>query len=123
MEADFLRWLRERLPPHPLLKLGIGDDAAILATAGRGDIVVTTDLIADGVDFDLRTVDPRRVGHKALAVNLSDLAAMAARPLAAVVALNLPRSGGMQLATELYKGMLPLAETFHLAIAGGDTNS
>ena len=55
MEADFLRWLRERLPPHPLLKLGIGDDAAILATAGRGDIVVTTDLIADGVDFDLHS--------------------------------------------------------------------
>jgi thiamine-monophosphate kinase len=123
MEADFLRWLRERLPPHPLVKLDIGDDAAILATAGRCDIVVTTDLVADGVDFDLRIHDPRRVGHKALAVNLSDLAAMAARPLAAVISLNLPRAGGMKLATELYEGLLPLAEKYHLAIAGGDTNS
>jgi len=123
MESDFLHWLRERLPPHPLLKLGIGDDAAVLATAGRSDIVVTTDLIADGVDFDLRSDDPRRIGHKALAINLSDLAAMAARPLAAVIALNLPRQGGMKLAAELYEGLLALAERFHLAIAGGDTNS
>src|SRR5690242_20693562 len=123
MEADFVRWLRDALPPSPLLKLGIGDDAAILATAGRENVVVTTDLIADGVDFDLRTDDPRRVGHKALAINLSDLAAMAAQPLAAVVALNLPRSGGEQLAKDLYAGMLPLAEKFRVAIAGGDTNS
>ncbi len=123
MEGDFLHWLRDRLPPHPLLKLGIGDDAALLATAGRRDIVVTTDLIADGIDFNLKSDDPRRIGHKALAINLSDLAAMAAQPLAAVVALNLPRQGGQHLAVELYEGILPLAEQFHLAIAGGDTNS
>jgi thiamine-monophosphate kinase len=123
MEADFIRWLRERLPPHPLLKLGIGDDAAILATAGRGDVVVTTDLISDSVDFDLRTDDPRRIGHKALAVNLSDLAAMAAQPLAAVIAVNLPRHGGAELAKKLCEGIWPLAEQFHVAIAGGDTNS
>jgi len=123
MESDFLHWLREWLRPHPLLKIGIGDDAAVLATAGRSDIVVTTDLVADRVDFDLRTDDPRRIGHKALAINLSDLAAMAARPLAAVVALNLPRHGALKLATELYEGLLPLAERFHVVIAGGDTNS
>src|SRR5262245_3282953 len=123
MEFDFLHWLRERVPRHPLLKVGIGDDAAVLATAGRSDIVVTTDLIADGVDFDLRKDDPRRIGHKVLAINLSDLAAMAARPLAAVISLNLPRHGGMKLATELYEGLFPLADQFHLALAGGDTNS
>ncbi|HEY2760089.1 MAG TPA: thiamine-phosphate kinase [Pirellulales bacterium] len=123
MEADFVHWLRERLSPHPLLKLGIGDDAALLATAGRNDVVVTTDLIADGIDFDLKVHPPRRVGYKALAINLSDLAAMAAQPLAAVIALNLPRQDAWHLATELYEGMLPLAEQIHLAIAGGDTNS
>ncbi len=123
MEADFLRWLAEQLPPHPLLKLGMGDDAAILATAGRGDVVVTTDLLSDGVDFDLKIHDARQVGRKALAVNLSDLAAMAARPLAAVIALNLPRHGGAVLATALYEGLLPLAEKYRIAIAGGDTNS
>jgi thiamine-monophosphate kinase len=123
MEADFLRWLRDQLPSHPLLKLGIGDDAAILATAGRGDVVVTTDLIAEGVDFNLSVDSPRRIGHKALAINLSDLAAMAAQPLAAVIALNLPRHGGARLAVEIYEGLLPLAERFHVAISGGDTNS
>jgi thiamine-monophosphate kinase len=63
------------------------------------------------------------VGRKALAVNLSDLAAMASRPLAAVIALALPRHGGMDLALALYEGLLPLAEQYELAIAGGDTNS
>jgi thiamine-monophosphate kinase len=123
MELEFIRWLREQLPPHPLLKIGPGDDAAVLRTAGRGDVVVTTDLIADGVDFDLRVHEPRQIGRKALAMNLSDLAAMAARPLAVVVAVNLPRLWGIQLAVELYEGMLPLAEKFNVAIAGGDTNA
>ncbi|MEE8450513.1 MAG: thiamine-phosphate kinase, partial [Thermoguttaceae bacterium] len=75
------------------------------------------------VDFKLTEVDPRRVGRKALAANLSDLAAMASRPLAAVVALALPRQGGLDLAVALYEGLLPLAEKYNLAIAGGDTNS
>ncbi len=123
MEADFLSWLKDQLPPHPLLKLGIGDDAAILATAGRENIVVTTDLIAQGVDFNLPADDPRRIGHKALAINLSDLAAMAAKPLAAVIALNLPKQGGEQLAQELYLGLLPLAEKHRVAIAGGDISA
>jgi thiamine-monophosphate kinase len=81
------------------------------------------DLLTDRVDFQLSEVDPRRVGRKALAVNLSDLAAMAARPLAGVVALALPRSGGMELARLLYDGLLPLAERYSVAVAGGDTNS
>lgn len=123
MEADLIFWLREHLPPHPLLKLGIGDDAAVLATSGRGDVVVTTDMVADGVDFDLKNDDPRRVGHKALAINLSDLAAMAARPLAVVVALSLPRKDGADLAKQLFEGMFPLAERHHLAIAGGDIST
>lgn len=123
MESAFLAWLAERLPPHPLLALGPGDDAAVLRTASRRDVVVTTDLLTDGVDFVLTEVDPRRVGRKALAVNLSDLAAMAARPLAAVISLALPRRGGLALAQALYEGLLPLAERFDTALAGGDTNS
>jgi thiamine-monophosphate kinase len=123
MESQFIAWLRNRLSVHPRLRLGPGDDAAVLRLAERSDCVVTTDLTSDGVDFILDRTPPRRVGHKSLAVNLSDLAAMAARPLAAVVALLLPRNGGLDLAKELYEGMLPLAERYDLAIAGGDTNS
>jgi thiamine-monophosphate kinase len=123
MEQQFIAWLRERLPPHPLLRLGPGDDAAVLRMAGIDECVITVDLLTDQVDFILAEVDPRRVGRKALAVNLSDLAAMAARPLAAVIAVALPRKGGGELAVQLYNGILPLAEQYDLAIAGGDTNS
>lgn len=123
MEREFIAWLRQRLPGHPRLRLGPGDDAAVLSMAGVEDCVLTVDLLTDRVDFELERVDPRRVGRKALAVNLSDLAAMAARPLAAVVAVALPRAGGAELARELYEGMLPLAAEYDVAMAGGDTNS
>ncbi|MEN6498409.1 MAG: thiamine-phosphate kinase [Thermoguttaceae bacterium] len=123
MEADLIAHLRRRLPAHPLLRLGIGDDAAVLRMAGVEECVITVDMMMDQVDFELGQVDARRIGRKALAINLSDLAAMASEPLAGVVAVALPRSGGMNLAVELYEGMLPLAEEFAVAIAGGDTNS
>jgi thiamine-monophosphate kinase len=123
MESDLIAYLRERIGPHPLVQLGIGDDAAVLSMAGVKQCVVTVDLLTDHVDFELSEIDPRRAGRKALAVNLSDLAAMASRPLAGVVALALPRTGGMDLALALYEGILPLAEHYGVAIAGGDTNS
>jgi len=123
MEAELIAHLRKRLAPHPLVRLGIGDDAAVLRMGEAADCVVSVDLLTDHVDFDLTRVDPRRVGRKALAAGLSDLAAMASKPLAGVVALALPRKGGMELAVELYEGLLPLAEQYGLAIAGGDTNS
>lgn len=123
MESELIAWLRERLPSHPLLRLGPGDDAAVLQLAAGPQCVLTVDLLSEHVDFELGRVDPRRVGRKALAVNLSDLAAMASRPLAAVIALLLPRRGGLELAVGLYEGLLPLAEAYRLAVAGGDTNS
>ncbi len=123
MESELIAYLRKRLPSHPLLRLGAGDDAAVLNVAGVDECVITVDTLTDHVDFELDKVDPRRVGRKALAANLSDLAAMAARPLAGVVALVLPRKDGMPCATGLFEGMLPLAEKYELAIAGGDTNS
>lgn len=122
MELEFIRWLSEQLPQHPNLTLGPGDDAAIVRMEQGDGCVLTVDLLTDQVDFDLARVDPARVGRKALAVNLSDLAAMAARPLAAVVALALPRQQALPLAKQLYQGLLPLAEQFDVAIAGGDTN-
>ena len=123
MEQRFLDWLAPRLPPSPRLRLGFGDDAAVLRWAAGGDLVITTDAITDQVDFRLAEADPRRIGHKALAVNLSDLAAMAAEPVAAVVSLVLPRTGALELAIALYEGLLPLADEFDVTIAGGDTNT
>lgn len=122
MESHLIDWLRRTLPATKAVRVGLGDDAAVLRGDGS-DVVVTTDMLMAGVDFILGEVEPRRVGHKILAVSLSDLAAMAARPVAAFVSLALPRSGGLELAQELYRGMLPLAERYGVAIAGGDTNS
>jgi thiamine-monophosphate kinase len=102
--------------------LGVVDDCALWAPTPGMQLAVSGDLLVEGRHF-LSTVPPQALGHKALAVNLSDLAAMAARPVAAVVALLLPRHGGLHLAQEIYEGMLPLAERFDLSIAGGDTNS
>src|SRR3990172_6041179 len=119
MESEFIAWLRERLPPHPDLRLGIGDDAAILRLSGGRDMVVTSDLLTDGVDFHLHECQPWQIGRKAVAVNLSDLAAMACRPVALVVSVALPRSGAGELARALYRGILDLAAEFQVALAGG----
>ncbi len=126
MEAAFLRWLRDRLSGQPVLPVGFGDDAAVLRFDPPGDCVVTTDMLTEGVDFRLAQTDAALVGRKALAVNLSDLAAMAAVPVAAVVSLALPRSprrGALELAQQLYEGLLLLAAEFDVVIAGGDTNT
>ena len=93
MEAEFIRWLREHVPPIRRCRWGLATMRPSLSLGGRSDVVVTTDLLSDGVDFRLGNDDPRLIGRKALAVNLSDLAAMAAQPLAAVVSIALPRSG------------------------------
>lgn len=123
MEAEFLTWLRGQLPGHPCLRLGIGDDAAILELASGARCVVTSDMLNDGVDFVWDQCDGRLVGRKSLAVNLSDLAAMAAQPLAAVVSLTLPRRDALAVGQQLYQGLLPLAAEFGVAIAGGDTGT
>jgi thiamine-monophosphate kinase len=121
MEAEFLTWLRERLPSHPALQLGIGDDAAILRLTQQAGCVVTSDMLNEGLDFHLDGTDWRLVGRKSLAVNLSDLAAMAAQPLAVIVSLTLPRTNALEIAKALYEGILQLADEFDVAIAGGDT--
>lgn len=122
MESEFIAWLRTRLPASPALRLGPGDDAAILRLGDRAECVVTTDMLNDGVDFRVGSDSPRRIGRKALGANLSDLAAMAARPLAVVISVALPRRDAASLARELLEGMLPMAERYEVAIAGGDTN-
>jgi thiamine-monophosphate kinase len=122
MESQFLSWLGQRLPDHPRLRLGAGDDAAVLQMH-RDGCVVTSDLLSEGTDFVPEQCGWPLVGRKALAVNLSDLAAMAARPVAAIVSLLVPGRGGLQIAQEMYEGLLDLAAAFDVPIAGGDTNS
>ena len=121
-ESQWIDWLRARAQPSSQVTLGIGDDAAVLAPADQST-VVTTDLLAEGTHFSLAEDGPQRVGRKALAVNLSDLAAMAAKPVAAFVSLLLPRQNSGTLACELLEGINSLAQQYSIAIAGGDTNT
>lgn len=122
MELELIHYLRERLPQNKYVAVGPGDDAAVLHATPGMQTVVTTDMLMDGVDFKLDEHDPRRVGRKALAVNLSDIAAMGARPTAAFVSVALPRAAGIALPKALCDGMLELARRFDVALAGGDTN-
>ncbi len=122
MESEFVAWLRRKASPHPQLTLGIGDDAAVLSLPSA-ECVVTSDMLTDEVDFVLAECDPRLVGRKALAVNLSDLAAMAAKPVAALVSIAVPRSTSVELTKSIYEGLLALASEFGVSLAGGDTNS
>jgi thiamine-monophosphate kinase len=129
MELEFIQWLRDRVPVHRHAPLGLSDDAALVSLGGGdSNVVVTIDTLTDGVDFRVGVDDPRRIGRQALAANLSDLAAMAARPQAAVISLVLPRNNpatndSLELAKAIYEGLLPLANEYDVAIAGGDTNS
>lgn len=122
MEREFLAWLRQRLPAHPRFPLGLSDDAALLTPRAGWQLVVTTDMLMEGVDFVSTRHDAQRIGRKSLAVNLSDLAAMGAVPVAAFISLALPPAGSLDLAQDVYEGLLPLAVEFEVCIAGGDTN-
>jgi len=122
-EFAFIEWVRSRTASHPAVPIGIGDDAALLRIAPPGECLVTIDMLMEGVDFRLSEADPRAVGRKALAVSLSDIAAMAGRPLAAVVSLALPKKRGRELAEGVQLGIEAIAREFDVAIAGGDTNS
>jgi thiamine-monophosphate kinase len=119
---DSLQKLKSFL--HPDMRIGIGDDAAVLQPDGSTkEWVVSTDALMEGVDFLITECGPYLAGRKALAVNLSDLAAMAAEPIAAFVSLVIPRAWSMHELQELTRGIHELAEQFSITIAGGDTNS
>lgn len=114
--------IRRQATRHPRVMMGIGDDCSVIDGNGH-PLLVTSDLLLDGRHFELVKHGARAVGYKALAVNLSDIAAMAGTPIAAFVAVALPRSNAPAIAEELLAGMLPLAEEFGVALAGGDTNA
>ncbi len=124
MEQSFLAYLRGRCRKLPQVALGIGDDAAVIdANVINGtpaQTIACTDQIVDKVDFDSDTHSLADVGYKAMAINLSDVAAMGCRPSSALVTLTLPKQSATRIAGEVYDGILEAAEEFEIAIAGGD---
>ncbi|MFM8415692.1 MAG: thiamine-phosphate kinase [Planctomycetota bacterium] len=123
-EEEFVARLLAGLPADPRLEVPPGDDAAVLRPPAERRTVVTVDMLMEGTDFVLGPdCPPEAVGHKALAVSLSDLAAMGSRPEAAVVAVALPRQGGAALGAAIQAGIAAIAAEHGVALAGGDTNS
>jgi thiamine-monophosphate kinase len=104
----------------PSVVLGIGDDAALLRARGDEDVVVTTDALVEGVHFDFAQESPRVAGRRALAANLSDLAAMGARPLGFVSAFAAPPATPLVHALGLVRGMLDVATRFACPLVGGN---
>ncbi len=122
-EFEFIEWVRSQAKGHPRVPVGIGDDAAVLRFPEPADCLVAVDTLMEGVHFNYPETAAAQIGRKSLGVNLSDIAAMAGRPLAAVVGCVFNRKHGEAFARELQTGMLELAEEFDVALIGGDTNT
>src|ERR1700733_507135 len=122
-EFDFISWIRTQQRNSELVQLPAGDDLAILKWLADDLLLVGVDQVLDGVHFDSVVHSPRLIGRKAMNRNLSDCAAMAALPAAAVATVALPHGVSMEYAKEIYLGMKEAADKFSCQIVGGDTAS
>jgi thiamine-monophosphate kinase len=121
-EWEFLRWLGGLAKLNDrCVRLGIGDDAALVHIGESRELVLTTDLSIEGVHFTGRIHSARSVGHRALARALSDIAAMGATPRFALVSLAITKHTTRRWLEEFYAGMESLARRFGVSLVGGDT--
>lgn len=99
----------------------IGDDCAVLPKDSKTDLVITTDLLIEDIDFKRHWIKPKFLGHKALAVSLSDIAAMGAKPVWSMISIGVPESiWKTDFVDKFYNGYLQLAENFQVELIGGD---
>jgi thiamine-monophosphate kinase len=122
-ENDFLAWVHQNTPPHPAVRLNVGDDCAAV-TFDRSPAILKIDQCLDQVHFDLRQHSATEAGTKAVNRCLSDLAAMACIPAAIMISVALPRNGpgnNEQFAKELFLACQAAAAKFNCPLVGGDT--
>ena len=105
------------------MEVGVGDDAAVLRPSPGRRLVATTDVLVDGVHFRAGLSEPEDWGWKAVAVNVSDVAAMGAEPRWLLVALTVPHGTGVERLDRVYAGMAEACTAFGVALAGGDTST
>ena len=124
-EDDLVRLIRELVRRRaPGLLTGIGDDCAVLEGHGGGaSLLITTDLLIEDVHFRRRWAEPADIGAKALAVNVSDIAAMGGLPRWALVGLGCPDGTGADEVEAFYEGAVAVADEHGVAIIGGDTSA
>lgn len=103
--------------------LGIGDDAAIIKGGNAMEIAISTDMLVEGIHFDLAYVPLKHLGYKAIAVNVSDIAAMNAIPSQVTVSIALSNRFSVEAVEELYRGMELACENYKVDLVGGDTTS
>ncbi len=122
-EHALIRWIAAAVgaPASPDVLLGIGDDAAIVAPRRNHVDVLTTDVQVDGVHFTRATSQAADVGHRALHVNLSDVAAMGAEPRVALLSLGLPPDLDARWVGELVTGLLGAARAARMHLVGGNS--
>ncbi len=118
--AVLQRLLRQGLPTHEGLLVGPGDDCAVTTRDAQWDGLLKTDVVIEGIHFTCGT-EPQRVGHKALARALSDIAAMGGVPEHALITLLVHPSRSVELLDGLYEGMNALARHYGVSLAGGET--
>ena len=126
-EFDFIASLRQRVTSSALksesLIAGIGDDAAVFRSSAGKETVITADLLVEDIDFRRTTTPPYLLGHKALAVSLSDIAAMCARPMWSLISIGVPEDVWQtDFVNRFYDGLLELANHFGVQLIGGDTS-
>ncbi|MDH7598822.1 MAG: thiamine-phosphate kinase [Sedimentisphaerales bacterium] len=121
MEDQLVDWFKSQARLDPTrFPIGIGDDMAQINLPSGGSVLVTTDMLLSGVHFDLSRHSLDQVGYKAMACSLSDCAAMASRPVAAVVAVGLPAGSDPDQLKLLHRGILKAAQTYDFPLVGGD---
>ncbi|MEO8074562.1 MAG: thiamine-phosphate kinase [Acidobacteriota bacterium] len=117
-EFEFIENLRRRFN---LTK--IGDDCAVLPKDSKTDLVITTDLLVEDIDFKLEWSKPEFIGHKALAVSLSDVAAMGAKPVWSMLSIGIPQKiWKTDFVEKFYEGYMRLAKKFDVELIGGDVS-
>ncbi len=121
-EFELIAQIRKKTKTSARVLVGIGDDAAVIQVNGRKDLLFTTDMLIENRHFRLKDATAYEIGRKALAVNLSDIAAMGGVPTQAVVALGLPKRLSGRFTRQLYLGIEDLAKHFGVNVVGGDTN-
>ena len=120
-EDNLTQWFRDQRSLDPQkVPIGIGDDMAQINLAPHDSVLITTDMLLEGIHFDLNQASLEQVGYKSMAASLSDCAAMACNPTGAVISLGLPRTFDTEQLKELYQGLLKAGDRFDCPIVGGD---
>lgn len=122
-EGEFVRWLRSLSSgKSPQVRMGVGDDAALVRVRRNHDLILTADLSIEGVHFKPGLHSARSVGHRALARSLSDIAAMGGVPRFALISVAFPQAVSDSWIEDFYRGIMELAERFRVNVIGGDTS-